>query len=390
MEKEYLDLYELQTRIKKGIEKTIPGDVWVKAEVSSIKIGNGHCYLELSQSDDSGLLAKARAIIWKTKYAALASYFHSSTGSDIQEGMQILVRARVLMDQLYGLSLIINDIDADFTVGALEMERRKTIMRLQKEGLFDLQRELALPPVPCRLAIISSEDAAGYGDFMKHLHQNEYGFKFATKLFPALMQGSSAPDSILSAMNSIEESGLHFDAVLLLRGGGSPLDLVCFDDYSVAAALAECPYPVFTAIGHDRDFHIADMVAYKFVKTPTALADEFLNAYISEDISITDIADNIRRAAYSRMEMAKAGLTNLDSRIMAGARSFFRVESGKIDGLETRIMSADPRNMLQRGYVLAVDGEGVVMKSAKGKKPGDRISLLFKDGRLYCKVDEIG
>ena len=232
--------------------------------------------MELSQSEDGRLVAKAGAIMWSSKYRFIAPYFQSVTGSPLSEGMVILAQVQVTYSELYGLSFIINDIDAEFTLGAKEMERQQTIARLVEEGLMGLQQELQMPALPYALAVISAEDAAGYRDFMRHLHENQYGFSFRTDLYPALMQGAGSPASIVEAMDAVMESGMDYDAVLILRGGGSKLDLACFDDYGLASVIAQYPIPVLTAIGHDQDHHVADMVAHAYVKTPTALADYFL------------------------------------------------------------------------------------------------------------------
>ena len=239
MEKEFVDLFEFQTRLKQGVECLFPTRIWVKAEVSAVKARNGgHCYIELSQSDEKGLVAKANAIIWSSRYRFIAPYFESVTGSPITEGMMILVQVQVNYSQLYGFSLIINDIDPEYSLGIKELERQKTIGRLGKEGLLELQKELSLPILPYRLAVISAEDAAGYRDFTRHIAENPYGFEVRLGLFPALMQGAECPQSIVAALDAVLESGDQYDAVLILRGGGAKLDLACYDDYTLAAVIA--------------------------------------------------------------------------------------------------------------------------------------------------------
>jgi len=368
MEKEILDLFNLQQKLKKGIECLFPKHIWLRAEVSAVKARNGgHCYLELSQSDESGLVAKSSAVIWSSKYRFIAPYFETVTGSPISAGMVILVEAQVSYSELYGLTLVINDIDPEYSVGVKELERQKTIERLQKEGLMGLQSELVLPALPYRLAVISAEDAAGYRDFMRHLHENPYGFVFGTELFPALMQGASAPGSIIAALDAIMECGTEYDAVLVLRGGGSKLDLSCFDDYELAASIAQYPLPVLTAIGHDQDHHVADMVAYEYVKTPTALADFFLEIYEDEDARLSSYLTRMKMAFTSRIALMESAL----------------------NVLQARIAGADPRKILERGYALALDGDGRVMKGAAGRPEGDRMSVMFADGTLDCMVEGI-
>lgn len=368
MEKEFIDLLELQSRMKKGVECLFPSRIWVKAEVSSIKARTGgHCYLELSQSDEKGLLAKASAVIWAGKYRFIAPYFESVTGTALGVGMSVLVEVQVSFSQIYGLSLVINDIDPEYSLGVKELERQRTIERLSEEGLMEMQKSLSLPLLPYSFAVISAEDAAGYRDFVRHLHENPYGFEVSTDLFPALMQGVECPSSVISALDSVLASGKEYDAVLILRGGGSKLDLACFDDYELASVIAQYPLPVLTAIGHDQDFHVCDMVAYEYVKTPTALADLILSIYEDEDARLSSFQ--------TRMKLAFAGrLSSMESAVSL---------------LEARIKAADPRRIMERGYVLALDSDGVVMHGAAGRSKGDKVSLMFADGRLYCTVDEV-
>lgn len=368
MEKEFIDLFELQTRMKVGVESLFPSRIWLKAEVSAVKArSGGHCYLELSQSDENGLVAKASAIIWSSKFRILAPYFESVTGSPIGGGMVILVRVQVNYSQLYGFSLIIDDMDPEYSLGLKELERQRTIERLRQEGLMDMQKELSLPELPYRFAVISAEDAAGYRDFIRHLEDNPYGFKVETRLFPALMQGADSPLSIVDALDSVLAEPAVFDAVLILRGGGSRLDLACFDDYGLAAAIARFPIPVLTAIGHDQDHHIADMVACEYVKTPTALADFILSIYEDEDARISSYQMRMKMAFSMKISAMEAAL----------------------QVLLTRIKASDPRKIVERGYALVLDEDGVVVKGAGGRSRGDKVSLMFPDGTLRCTVEEI-
>ena len=368
MDRNAIDLYTLQTQLRTVLEDSFPAKMWVKAEISAVKARTGgHCYLELSQSGDAGLAAKATAIIWSSKFRMLAPYFQSVTGIPLQEGINVLVHVQVNYSQLYGLSLIIDDIDPEYTVGDKERERQETIERLKREGLLDRQKRLTLAPLPYRLAVISAPDAAGYRDFMRHLHENDYGFTFHTDLFEAVMQGVAAPSSIAAALAAASEASPGYDAVLILRGGGAKLDLACFDDYSMAAAIARCPIPVFTAIGHDRDHSVADMVAHAYVKTPTALADEFIDLYAGEDERITYLANRLKLAFSNKISLKLSVL----------------------DSLERRIREADPRKVLQRGYSLIVDDGGHIIKDTASVKPGDRLKIMLSDGTIEVNVEQI-
>ena len=390
MEKEYIDLFEFQSRLKQGIECLFPSRIWVKAEVSAVKArSGGHCYMELSQSDANGLVAKANAIIWASKYRFIAPYFESVTGSPLSEGMSVLVEVQVNYSQLYGFSLIINDIDPEYSLGVKELERQRTIERLAREGLMELQKGLSLPLLPYRLAVISAEDAAGYRDFMRHLHENPYGFQVDTELYPALMQGTDCPESIITAMDAVLDSGKEYDAVLVLRGGGSKLDLACFDDYGLAAVIAQFPLPVLTAIGHDQDFHVCDMVAHEYVKTPTALADFILSMYEDEDARLSSFQTRMRLAFGSRITSMEAVLEVLGRRVKGGFAMKISAMEAAVALLQTRITASDPRKVIERGYALALDAGGRVMKGVSGSKAGDKVSMLFADGTLKCEVENV-
>ena len=366
MEKEFIDLLTLQSDIRFCLEDTFTGAVWVRAEISSVSVKGGHCYLELCQNGPQGIVAKARAVIWRSKFYALESFFREATGSTLKAGMGLLLHAAVNFSEVYGLSLVVDDLDPQFTVGEKEMLRRQCIAKLEADGLLDAQRKLEMAELPYRLAVISAEGAAGYGDFCRHLHENDYGFVLYTELFDAVMQGVNAPASIIDALDRVESSAEGFDAILILRGGGSNLDLDCFDDYSLCHRIAVCTTPVLTAIGHDRDHHVADMAAYESLKTPTALADFFLDIYEAEDERISSFSSRLRRAFTNKIA----------------------VMNSKLDVLAARIRAADPRNILSRGYVLPADGNGHVLKSVSGVQKGDRIRLLFSDGSLDCEVLE--
>jgi exodeoxyribonuclease VII large subunit len=345
--------------------------------------------MELSQSDGNGLIAKASAIIWSSKYRFIAPYFESVTGSPLAEGMAVLVEVQVNYSQLYGLSLIINDIDPEYSVGVKELERQKTIERLQKEGLMGLQKELQLPLLPYRLAVISAEDAAGYRDFMRHVEENPYGFRLDISLYPALMQGADCPSSIIAAMDAVMEDADGYDAVLILRGGGAKLDLACYDDYSLAAVIAQYPLPVLTAIGHDQDYHVCDMVAHEFVKTPTALADFIIGIYETEDERLSSLQTRMSLAFSNKIYAAESALNSLQARVKGGFALKIAAMEAALNVLEARFKAADPRVILERGYALAVDADGVVIKGAAGHCAGDKVSVMFADGSLDCTVDSV-
>lgn len=431
-ERDYMDLLELQLHIKEGVAEAFPGRYWVKAEIASWSPrSNGHCYLSLTQSRGGKPVAEARAMIWKWNYPIIKSVFEEKTGQPLQAGITVLVRVQVSFSELYGISLFIDDIDPAFTLGEKALERKRSIERLTAGGYMEMQKELALPDVPYRLAVITSKTAAGYQDFRNHLLRNPEGYVFRLDLLEAFMQGEQAPASIRAAL--LEAGEQPYDAILILRGGGSELDLSCFDDYDLAVAIATCPVPVVTAIGHDKDVHIADMVAHASVKTPTALADVFLQAYKAQDAildtlnarvqqsvqrriadmdrQVNTVQARIRLALTRKMNAQENALLRASGRISRGLfgkygevaalrdRVLHRLQfaasarvSQEISAValkEARIKATDPRNILSLGYVLVTGRDRQVLKTVEKVSVGDRIGVRFSDGSLQARVDEV-
>ena len=388
MAKDYLELTELLARVKERVEDAFPERYWVKAEIGSWSPrANGHCYLNLTQSDRGKPVADIRAMIWKWNFPQLKAFFEQETGQTLQAGITVLVRVQVNFSEMFGMSLFIDDIDPAFTVGEQALAKKKAIEKLTAGGYLDMQQELALPRLPYRLAVITSKTAAGYGDFRRHLLENEAGYAFRLDLYEALMQGEQAPASIIAALTEAQENPC--DAILILRGGGSEMDLACFDDYDLAVAIATCAAPVVTAIGHDRDFHIADLVANRSVKTPTALADLFLDAYAAEDALLDDLQARVRRAVADRLNGMARKVDSLAQRLRFAAGARIDRARAALDLKEALIKASDPRKILSMGYALVTGGDGKVLKSASPVAAGDRIGVRFADGTIRATVDSI-
>ena len=388
MAKDYLELTELLARIKEGVEDAFPDRYWVKAEIGSWSPrANGHCYLNLTQSDRGKPVADIRAMIWKWHFPQLKAFFEQETGQTLQAGITVLVRVQVSFSEMFGMSLFIDDIDPAFTVGEQALAKKKAIEKLTAGGYLEMQQELAIPRLPYRLAVITSKTAAGYGDFRRHLLENEAGYAFRLDLYEALMQGEQAPASIIAALAEAQEHPC--DAILILRGGGSEMDLACFDDYDLAVAIATCAAPVVTAIGHDRDFHIADLVANRSVKTPTALADLFLDAYAAEDALLDDLQARVRRAVADRLGGMLRKVDSLAQRLRFAAGARIDRARAALDLKEALIKASDPRKILSMGYALVTGGDGKVLKSAAPVAAGDRIGVRFADGTIRATVDSV-
>lgn len=427
---EYVDLITLLSAVKETVAEVFPAPVWVKAEISSWSPrANGHCYLTLSQSRGGKTIAETRAMIWSWNYLTLKKCFEQETGEQLRAGITVLARVSVHYSEVYGLSLYIEDIDTSYTLGEKALEKKRIVERLEKGGYMEMQKELALPELPRRLAVISSKTAAGYQDFCKHLEAG--GYAIGHTLFEAMMQGEKAPESICEALN--EAAAQDFDAILILRGGGSETDLSCFDDEALAMSIAKCPVPVVTAIGHDKDVHIADMVASSSVKTPTALADFFLDLYRAQDSALDALQSHIhdgllakQRTLEMGLQRCRAGISLALSRRLSGMenrlqRCLGRIKGGLLDKYralqrlsdtaahrvkfaagarisqeysatalrEARIRATDPRNILSMGYVLVTGKDNKVLKTVNRVGVGDRIGVRFQDGSLTARVEQV-
>ena len=390
-EKNPIGLLALQEQVKRHLEDHFFESVWLQAEISELKQNpSGHCYLTLVEKDprSNALLARASAVAWASTWRMVKPYFEAQTGRALEPGMSVLVRVQISYSVLYGLSLVIYDIDPSFTVGELELARQRTIARLEAEGMFDMNAQLPLPLLPRRLAVVSSPTAAGWRDFRRQLEGNEYGFRFQLKLFPAVMQGDTAPESIIAALDAVAAEADAFDAALILRGGGGAMDLVCFDDYELAVNVAQFPLPVLTAIGHDHDYHIVDMVAHTHVKTPTALADWLLDRFAGEAWRLDTLVQRLHLAVRTHATAQLGALESLRLRILHAVLDRHADALHALDLLERRVEAADPRRALDRGFLIALK-DGHRADRASTFTPGDRLTLLFRDGSVEAEVKQV-
>lgn len=387
--REEITLSELQEKICKSIENALPGKYWVSAETGEVKIHSaGHCYIELidRKSSAGNLAAKIQAVIWSSSFRILKPYFETATGKPLERGIRILVCVQVQYSSLYGLSLVISDIDPSFTIGEQELLRQKTIQRLKDEGMFDLNSSLEIPALPRNIAVVSSFNAAGYRDFIKHTTQNEYGFKINLTTFEAPMQGESAPSGIIAALDKIASGPLKFDIVVIIRGGGSAQDLVCFDDYELALNIAQFPIPVITGIGHDHDFHIADMVSHTNVKTPTAAADFLIDMFMQEEQHLNYLITRVSSSLKAKLSAESANIEIMFRRAAEAIRRHLREEEYKIEMLEKRATLSSPLQILERGYAIALK-DGKKITKASQVESGDILTLVVAKGIIECTVN---
>ncbi|MBN2263389.1 MAG: exodeoxyribonuclease VII large subunit [Prolixibacteraceae bacterium] len=291
----HITLKELNFYIKEALQLSFPESLWLIAEIGELKVNYaGHCYIDLIEKDQNSneIIARAKATIWSWQFRFIKPYFETTTGQTLGAGIKVLISASVEFHEVYGLSLNIKDIDPTYTLGDMARKRQEIIARLIDEGVMDMNKEIELPDIPSRIAIISSGTAAGYLDFMQHLNENDKGYRFYTKLFQSVMQGNDAEQSIIAALDHIFENEEAFDVVVIIRGGGAQMDLSCFDSYDLAFHIAQFPLPVLTGIGHEKDETVADMVAHTKLKTPTAVANFLIDKFdlIAETIDELETA----------------------------------------------------------------------------------------------------
>ena len=430
-----LSLVELNQRIHMTLEQAFPDCYWVRAEMSDVRenSASGHCYLEFVEKDPRGgqLLAKVRGTIWAKTFRLLKPYFELETGQRFVSGLKVLVQVTVEFHELYGLSLTVVDIDPAYTLGDMARKRLEIIRQLQEEGVFGLNKELPLPTLPRRVALISSPTAAGYEDFMNQLQHNWAGYPFYVKLFPALMQGERTEESVIAALDRIYAHQELFDVVALLRGGGATSDLNSFDSYLLAANCAQFPLPILTGIGHERDDTVVDLVAHTRLKTPTAVAEflirrmdqaaqtvEELQQAVSQSVSLRLLQEKQRLQSYAtrfpvmvgqRIERNRTLLHQLGAKLPTMAHGFVERKQAEIDRLAMRLRNAvtthlaekkrflqlqeqfvrmaSPDYILRRGYSLTLR-EGKIIKRAEELQVGEELTTRFMDGEVRSIIKE--
>ncbi len=380
-------LLELNRLVRLTLETTLTEEYWVEAELSELRESRGHCYMELVQKDERGNtpVAKASAKCWQRTWMAVRPYFERSTGQPLRAGMKVLLKVYPQFHEAYGFSWIVGDIDPTFTLGDMERKRREIIRILKEEGVFDLNRELPIPMFCQRIAVISSETAAGYGDFCNQLADNEYGFHFTTRLFPAVMQGEKVEESIIAALDRINSEADNYDCVVIIRGGGATSDMSGFDTLALAENVANFPLPVITGIGHDRDESILDMVAHTHVKTPTAAAALLIDNLAAVSNRIGLCHDRI----VSLFSLAKVNnerrLDHCRDRLRHAAERRMTSETHRIDMLTHRTKALDPTLLLRRGYSITLHN-GKAVHSIANLKAGDKIETRLADGTIQSTI----
>ena len=445
----HLTLFELNRLVKEVIEYEMPNEYWVEAELSECRETRGHCYMELIQKDPQTAtpIARASAKCWASKWMLVRPYFERTTGQRLSAGMKVLLKVYPQFHEAFGFSWIVTDIDPTYTLGDMAKKRQEIIRQLKEEGVFDLQKGLELPLFCQNIAVISSENAAGYGDFCSQLAGNPHGFKFRTHLFPAIMQGEEVEQSIIAALNRIytSQGDRHsvrsdnltaclspceaFDCVVIIRGGGATSDMSGFDTLALAENVANFPLPIITGIGHDRDESILDMVSHTRVKTPTAAAEFlidhlervlnalnnsqeqlarlaqqkltyyksqftaiaellprlFSNVKVRQEARLDIIYNRLIHSSSSKLSTLNSTLSTLESRLPIVLERRMLKEQHRLQLIEEKAKSLDPSLLLKRGYSITLK-DGKAIRDAGELQSGDTIETRLANGTVVSEI----
>ena len=428
-----ITLSDLHKNIQQTIQNQFDEAYWISCEISELKTNqSGHCYLELieKEKDTNSIIAKSKATIWSMTYRMLKTYFETTSGYEFTSGIKVLIRAKVEFHSVYGFSLNVVDIDPTYTLGDFEKKRLEIINRLTQEGILNMNKEIQFPTIAKNIAIISSENAAGYGDFINQLENNSYGFKFHHKLFQASMQGENVESSILAAFDKIYNHENVFDVVVIIRGGGSKSDLSWFDNYWIAYTVTQFPLPVLTGIGHEQDDTITDLVAHKRLKTPTAVAEFLISSFANFNDTITEFESFILNSFLQQIQEEKTEINQISSQIAISIKDVLADEKQSLSNfpivlknsisnfikdkkveinkkfeqklkftIEKQILNqkhklaefqqiaehSNPLKMLKKGYSITLKN-GKIVKSVSQLKANDEIETLLSDGKTKSKV----
>lgn len=410
MQPQSFSLFQLNEHFRRVVALNFPESIWVSAEIAQVNESRGHYYFNLIEKDSeaSTIIAESQAVLWQRDYRRLRRRLGKAMGSLMQNGIAILVKVRIEFHERYGLKLMIEDIDPAYTVGQLEIQKRKTIEALQSAGLFSLNKDKKLPLVLQKIAVISSPTAAGYQDYLQQLNENRFGYKFHNTLFPAAVQGERAVPEMINQLEKIALSSDRYDAVVMIRGGGAKLDLMAFDQFDLCEEVANCPIPVIVGVGHEVDETVIDLVAHSSLKTPTAVAAFIIQNNLEYESELVQIGQWIQDAVQLTLQeqdqqliewqqfltiQAKhlitqndRMLTYMEEEIPRQISRQINLHDRELSTLENIVNILDPKTVMERGYAF-IEKNNTIVHSANSLSSGDEIIAHFKDGAVKGKVD---
>ena len=406
---ESFSLYELNEYIRRVVALNFQEPIWVHGEISQINESRGNFYLEIIEKKEGTeeVIAQSSAALWYKSYMFLKKKIGPGISSLLQDGIQVKLKINIDFHERYGLKMVIQDIDPNYTMGQVELNRQKIIKQLKTDGVYDLNNSLQLPPVLQRIACIASERSAGYADFMNQLEQNANGYDYEVSLYDSAVQGRNVETDMLAALSDIKDKSDSYDCVTIIRGGGSKLDLSGFDNYNIASAIANCRIPVFTGIGHEIDETVSDMVAYEALKTPTAVASFLIDkcAYYEgeihelsellrldsqrrlkeEETQLKLIQQEINIAPKSLLEQEKLNLVSITRSLERGFRTLVQNEDLFVTKAETLLEVMDPKHILKRGFTI-IKQSGKIISKAKNIDLKKNLNISFADKELEAKI----
>ena len=405
-----MTLFELNHIIRSVLESSLDEEYWVEGEFADASVGfGGHFYGEMVQKDEQGrnIVARARVTCWARNYNIISLRFQKETGEMLRRGLHVKLLVRVTFHEQYGYALNILDVDSSFTLGDMVKRRKEILAQLEQDGIINDNKDLPLPRLLRRIAVVSSAGAAGYGDFCNQLEHNDYGLFFHLQLFPAVMQGTNVEESVMTALATIADEADRWDCVVIIRGGGATGDLSDFDSYPLAAAVAQMPIPVIVGIGHERDETVLDFVAHTRVKTPTAAAAFLIDRQAQEAALLDDLYRRIQKNAEMTIQLARQRLEHVQRvlpilfagfrqkqenqmellvhRLQTAVMRRIEQENHRQSLLQQRLDSLDPRTLLKRGYSITMCG-GKVVRTADDVREGEVITTSLQKGEIHSTV----
>ena len=400
-------LYDLNEYVRQVLALNFSDALWVRCELAQVKYSRGHCYIDLVQKSEDGqdIVAQAQAALWALQLRSLRNKLGLELDTILQEGMEVLMLVKVEYHERFGLKLMVHDIDPAYTLGQLALKRRETILRLKKEGLLEKNKTLLLPPVIQRIAILSSENAAGLKDFLNELSGNEFGYAFRFHLFPVAMQGGKVAEEISASLKKINPA--DFDALVIIRGGGSKLDLVAFDDYGLCRNLALVPLPLICGIGHEVDDTVLDQVAHTSLKTPTAVAGFIIHQNLRFESEIVQFGNEVKnvttriiqqqslvlqqmelyvgKTASTQLRQQKMMIGFIEKELPIVLRNNLAISTAKLELLEKSAYFLSPETALKRGFTITLKNSKPVTDNGQLEE-GDEIETVFYKNKTTSKV----
>jgi exodeoxyribonuclease VII large subunit len=410
--KQIFPLSKLTEAIENVINTHCSKVVWVKAEIVKLNFypGTGHCYPDLVEKKDGRIIAELRGNIWKSNFDLINEKFRKVLNEDLRDDMTVVVQATVTFHSVYGLALNILDIDPEYTLGELAKQRAEALKKLKAEGLFDANKQQLLPMLPKTLAIISVNSSKGYQDFINVIENNQWGYSFHYKLFPAILQGERAVSTIIAQLAKIRKHKRHFDAVAIIRGGGGEIGLSCYDNYSLAKEIAGFPIPVLTGIGHSTNETVSELVSFKSFITPTKIAEFLLQEFNNfafplkenmqrmisaanllferQETQISRVSSSFRFIAERILERDKNRLRNFEQLLLSGSKVLLKQEASEIKNIENSIALLSPKNILKRGYSITRK-DGKIIKDAAELSEGEIIETELYTGKAIASIQKI-